>query len=308
MAQPPTCVIFNPAAGRGRARKLIDRVRAWAAPGAELRPTSEPGHGAELARIAADEGFERVIAAGGDGTVNEVGNGLMRASKAAVMGVWPLGSSSDYAFSLGLSDWWAKRGNGVELHRQAVDVGAVRGAKREHFYLNCAGVGFNGMVALDSRRIRWLRGMPLYALAYLRSLMWYFRAPATRVQLDELKLDTPLLALTVNVGIREGGFPITPNAKVDDGRFDFVHVADLRRWDLIRLLPRLMAGNLPTDHPKIRTGMASRVQVISQTPLCVHADGEFTCVPADGVTELTFETLPGRLVVEAGFAGMSNAQ
>lgn len=253
-----------------------------------------------MARIAADEGFERVIAAGGDGTVNEVGNGLMRAGKAVAMGVWPLGSSNDYAFSVGLSDWWAKQGSGVELRRRAVDVGAVRGAKREHFYLNCAGVGFNGMVALDSRRIRWLRGMPLYALAYLRCLMWHFRTPVTRVMLDELELATPLLALTVNVGIREGGFPITPNAKVDDGRFDFVHVADLRRWDLIRLLPRLMAGTIPTDHPKIRTGMASRVQVISQTPLCVHADGEFACVPADGVTELTFVTLPKRLVVEGG--------
>jgi diacylglycerol kinase family enzyme len=154
------------------------------------------------------------------------------------------------------------------------------------------------MVALDSRRIRWLRGMPLYALAYLRCLMWHFRTPVTRVELDDVTISAPLLALTVNVGIREGGFPITPHAKVDDGRFDFVHVADLRRWDLIRLLPRLMAGNIPTDHPKIRPGTAARVKVISDTPLCAHADGEFACVPADDVKELTFDTLPGRLTVE----------
>ena len=300
MDHPPTCVIFNPAAGRGRARKLVDKVRTWAAPSAELRATAGPGHGVELARAAADEGFERVIAAGGDGTVNEVGNGLMLAGKPATMGVWPLGSSNDYAFSLGLDGWWKAQGNGVELCRRAVDVGAVRGAKREHFYLNCAGVGFNGMVALDSRRIRWLRGMPLYALAYLRCMMWHFRAPPTRVTLDELELYTPLLALTVNVGVREGGFPITPNAKVDDGRFDYVHVADLRRWDLIRLLPRLMAGKIPADHPKIRLGSCKSVGVVSVTPLCVHADGEFACVPADGITELTFDTLPGRLMVEGG--------
>lgn len=278
----------------------MNKVRTWAAPRAELRATSAPGHGVELARQAADEGFARVIAAGGDGTVNEVGNGLMRANKPAVMGVWPLGSSNDYAFALGLSDWWKKQGAGVNLVRRAVDVGAVRGGKREHFYLNCAGVGFNGMVALDSRRIRWLRGMPLYALAYLRCLMWHFRTPPTRVRLGELELATPLLALTVNVGIREGGFPITPNAKVDDGRFDYVHVADLRRWDLIRLLPRLMAGDIPTDHPKIRTGTAPHVRISSDVPLCAHADGEFACVPADGVTELTFDTLPERLMVEGG--------
>jgi diacylglycerol kinase (ATP) len=195
-------VIFNPAAGRGRARKLVDKVRTWAAPGAELRPTTAPGHGIELAQAAATEGFEVVIAAGGDGTVNEVGNGLMRAGKAAVMGVWPLGSSNDYAFALGLDDWWKRQGKGVPLRRRAVDVGVVCGGKREHFYLNCAGVGFNGMVALESRRIRWLRGMPLYALAYLRAMLWHFRAPPARVKTDGEEMFTPLLALTVNIGVR----------------------------------------------------------------------------------------------------------
>jgi diacylglycerol kinase (ATP) len=263
-----------------------------------MRETSAPGHGVELARAAADEGFERVIAAGGDGTVNEVANGLMRASRRATMGVWPLGSSNDYAFALGLDGWFKAAGKGVPLRPRAADVGVVSGGRREHFYLNCAGVGFNGMVALDSRKIRWLRGMPLYALAYLRCLLWHFRAPATRVEVDDTTHSTPLLALTVNVGVREGGFPITPAARVDDGRFDFVHVADLRRWDLIRLLPALMAGKIPADEPKIRTGTASRVRVTSDVPLCCHADGEFACVPADGVTELTFDTLPGRVTVE----------
>ena len=300
MAHPPTCIVYNPAAGRGRARKLVNKVRTWAAASAELRETTAPGHGAELAQSAAEEGFTRVIAAGGDGTVNEVANGLMRAARPATMGVWPLGSSNDYAFALGLTDWWMTEGKGVALRPRAVDVGQVTGGRREHFYLNCAGVGFNGMVALDSRRIRWLRGMPLYALAYLRCLMWHFRTPVTRVELDGEAVSAPLLALTVNVGIREGGFPITPHAKVDDGRFDFLHVADLRRWDLIRMLPRLMAGNIPTDHPKIRPGTAARVRVVSDTPLCCHADGEFACVPADGVRELTFDTLPGRLMVEGG--------
>ena len=153
--------------------------------------------------MAADEGFERVIAAGGDGTVNEVANGLLRASKPATMGVWPLGSSNDYAFALGLNVWWKTEGKGVSLRSRAVDVGQVKGGERELFYLNCAGVGFNGMVALDSRQIRWLRGMPLYGLAYLRCLMWYFRTPVTRVELDDATITAPLLALTVN-GIAHG--------------------------------------------------------------------------------------------------------
>ena len=73
---PPTCVIFNPAAGRGRAARLIGDPKQLPA-GAVLRPTAGPGTGVDLARAACDEGFARVVAAGGDGTVHEVANGVL---------------------------------------------------------------------------------------------------------------------------------------------------------------------------------------------------------------------------------------
>jgi diacylglycerol kinase (ATP) len=103
----------------------------------------------------------------------------------------------------------------------------------------------------------------------------------------------------VNIGQKEGGFPITRGAKLDDGLFDFLHVADVRRWELLRYLPGLILGRLPLGHAKIQTGTTSRVHLTSANPLCVHADGEFVCQPLDGVTELTFEMLPQKLMVEA---------
>lgn len=299
---PParTCVIYNPSAGRGRARKLIDNVRTWAAPDSEIFLTEGPGHGVELARRAAEGGADRVVAAGGDGTVHEVANGLLLAnSPNTALGVWPIGSSNDYAFSLGLKPWWESRGR-VSLRRTRVDVGKITAAGRETFFVNCSGVGFNGMVALESRQIRWLRNVPLYALAFIRAMSRHFRTPALAVRFDGTEVNQSTLALTVNVGKREGGFPITLDAKLDDGRFDYLHVADVKRWELLRYLPGLVVGRLPIGHPKIITGTAQAVQVSGDTSLCVHADGEFVCQPDDGVTAVAFETLPERLLVEAG--------
>jgi diacylglycerol kinase family enzyme len=240
-----------------------------------------------------------VVAAGGDGTVHEVANGLLTANHSAVtLGIWPLGSSNDYAFSLGLDTWWQARGVGVPLQTRSLDVGTIRGAGRKQFYVNCAGVGFNGLVALESRGIRWLRGIPLYALAFLRAMLWHFRTPTLTVRFDGAETIRPTLALTVNIGKKEGGFPITLAAKLDDGQFDYLHVADVKRWELVRYLPGLIFGKLPTDHPKIITGTTQTVNVFGQTPLCVHADGEFFCQPEDGVTDITFETHPGRLRVD----------
>src|SRR4051794_11870294 len=93
------CVVFNPAAGRGRARRMVERLRRIRGPAIDLRPTRGPGHAAELAVRAVEAGHSTVIAAGGDGTVHEVANGLLRASKSrsqTVFGVWPVGSANDY--------------------------------------------------------------------------------------------------------------------------------------------------------------------------------------------------------------------
>jgi diacylglycerol kinase family enzyme len=76
------------------------------------------------------------------------------------------------------------------------------------------------------------------------------------------------------------------------------HVRRVRRWELVRYLPAMITGNLPSDHPEIRTGRCRSSVVRSATPLCVHADGEMICVPQDGVLEVAVELVPARLLVE----------
>src|SRR5581483_9128143 len=106
----------------------------------------------------------------GDGTVHEVANGLLLGPEPGpVFAVVPGGSANDYAFSLGLPDlWW--RTAGSEVGERRVDVGVIEGGGRKRHFVNCLGIGFNGHVTRQARRIKSLRGIPLYALAVLRAM------------------------------------------------------------------------------------------------------------------------------------------
>lgn len=290
-----TCVIYNPASGRGRAKAQIDARRAHAGGDHVLRPTTRPGDAEDFAREAADAGFARVIAAGGDGTVHEVANGLLQsANREAIFAVWPFGSANDYAYTLGIT---GDANQVVEV--QNVDVGEIVSANgKRRFFVNCLGIGFNAAVTVEARRIRWLRGMPLYGLAVVKSLAWHFKHPRMRVQFDEMVREIPTLALTLNLGKREGGFPITPAADLCDGLFDYMHAGPVSRSEILRHFPNLIRGTLPTNHPRMWVGQCNGLQVESETPLRIHLDGEFFCQPEDHFTSVSIGLLPARLRVE----------
>ena len=295
----PTCVIYNPAAGRGRAEKLLAELRASAGTDVELRPSREPGHAVELARAAAGEGFAKVVAAGGDGTVHEVANGVLRSGRRdVVFAVWPIGSANDYAYSLGMSVWWQKRAERPPTETLDVDVGRVTAPGRERFMVGNFGVGFNGMVTIEAHKTRWLAGLPLYGWAFLKAMVKHFATPRMAVRFDDREVVTPTLALSVLNGQREGNFPLRPAASLTDGLFDYMHATRLTRGHLLRYLPAMVSGRLPENHPLLHLGRARRVAVRSEAPLCVHADGEFVCVPADDVREVAVEVVPRRLKVE----------
>src|SRR5205823_12905162 len=129
------CVIYNPAAGRGRMRRLIRRLGGDVGGRYEFRPTAGPGDGAAQAESAIAAGHTTIIAAGGDGTVHEVANGILRAGRPeVVLGVWPAGSANDYAFALNLpADWPLRRDWHRRLAVVRADVGRVSGGGRQRF-------------------------------------------------------------------------------------------------------------------------------------------------------------------------------
>jgi diacylglycerol kinase family enzyme len=266
---------------------------------AEFRPTTAVGHAEELALDAAKSGFPLVAAAGGDGTIHEVANGLLRSGRPdAALAVYPIGSANDYAHSLGLAEGWWARPHAVAL--RPVDVGLARGPDgRERYFVNALGLGLNGAVNFESCRVAWLRGLPRYGVALLRALWSHYRHVPLTATFDGTERSAPTLALSVAIGKREGNFVLAPRAEIGDGLFDYLHAGPIPRWELLTHVPGMIAGTLPTDHPRLWTGRCREVAVASQEPLIVHVDGEFFCLPEEDVRRLEVRILPGRLRVLA---------
>ena len=256
----PTCVIFNPAAGRGRAARLLGKLPDLPADTA-LRPTTGPGTAIELARAACDEGFARVVAAGGDGTVHEVANGILRSGPPR-RGLLDVAARVDERLRLHPRPRSLVAGRPGRRHSSrtlAADVGVIEADGRRRFFVNGCGIGFNGMV--DDRGRAGSAGSAACRctrLAVLKALVKHFAAPPMTITLDGTTTERPTLALSVNLGQREGGFALTPHARLDDGLFDYLHVGDIRRWELIRHFPGMVSGNIPVDHPKVAAGRAAR--------------------------------------------------
>jgi len=301
---PSVCVIFNPVAGKRRGRQRLEAISAGWRSKAEFWPTERPGHAVELARRASLSGFGIVAAAGGDGTVHEVANGVLQAGRTEVcLAVLPLGSADDYAHSLG-HDHDDSRSD--PTGGRLVDVGVVRTDRgAERFFVCCLGLGFGPCVTIESQRIRWLQGQLLYGVAALRAMWRHWGHLDLTVTLDgEPFVTGPTLMISAMLGRREGGFVMAPGARLDDGWLDCVHVGRLTRWEALRLIPCLSSTGPPQCHPKLCFRRCRRMLVESQQTLVIHTDGEMLCRPEDQVRRVEVELIPRRLLVRLGLDGI----
>lgn len=297
---PSICVIFNPAAGRRRALQRLESISTGWLSKAELWPTERPGHAEELGHRAAASGFDIVAAAGGDGTVHEVANGVLKADRPAVcFAVIPLGSADDYAHSL----LYSHDGPCPQPARERlVDVGRVRiNGGVERYFVCGLGLGLSASVTLESQRIRHLQGQLLYGLAALKAMWrrWSYLDLAGTIDGEPIAVKSTLL-ISLLLGRREGGFVMAPDARLDDGCFDCVHAGDLTRWEALQLIPGISVTGPPRDHPKVHLRRCRHMVVESAQDLVVHTDGEILCRPEDRVRRVEVELMPGRLLVRHG--------
>jgi diacylglycerol kinase (ATP) len=291
-------VILNPAAGRGSAARAARSIRAvldGAGARYEVAETQAPGHGTELARrAAADGGWTAVVAAGGDGTVHEVANGLLREAGGAAtlpLGIVPVGSGNDFAKLVGApADAAAATRRLLAAEPRRVDAGRVG----DRFFTNGVGIGLDARVGIEAAKVRRLRGLAIYLWALARVLPG-FRPPRMRVELDgAVVADGPLTLVTAaNGGCHGGGFWICPGARIDDGELDVAVADGMGALGILDLLPRVMRGT-HVGRPGVRMLRGRRLRVTSPDPLPVHADGE---ILAEDAHELDVEILPGRLTV-----------
>jgi len=303
-------VILNPVSGRGagaRSAGAIEEHLTKLGLDYELFKTNRPWHAAELAQSAVEAGFDVVVAAGGDGTTNEVLNGLMAAKLAgkgaAALGVLCVGRGNDFAFGVGiphaLDEGCQALADGVT---RRIDVGRVVGGDFPdgRFFGNGVGIGFDAVVGFEAQKLRHLRGFAGYLVAALRTIFLYFQAPHVRIDIDGRERDLRTLMVSVMNGRRMGGgFMMAPGASPDDGALDFCIAEEVSRRGIFALIPQFMKGSQET-HPAISMGRGQRIRVCAvEGGLPAHADGETLC--RDGA-HLELEVLPAQVDVICGNA------
>ena len=285
-------VIANPQAGRGSAGRGLSEALAAAGVQAEVHVTERPGHGIELARAARAAGEPLVVAAGGDGTVHEVVNGLLQEADAGMpaLGVIALGSGCDYVktFAIPTDLTGACAVLASDREPVPVDAGHVTYEGGSRYFMNIAEVGIGPeVVARASRLPRALGGM-VYLVAFWLTLPGYRRRDTT-VKVDEATVTGRVTNLVVAIArVFGGGMRIAPEADPSDGLFD-VQVHTGTKPDYVRNIPKVFKGtHLP--HPRISEHAASTVEVTCDPPGLIEADGEVL-----GTTPATFRVLPGVL-------------
>ena len=292
-------VILNPTAGGGRAGRMataIQRELAARRIDAEVVLTRARGHALELAQAAAVH-HGLVVAAGGDGTIHEVANGLLRAAEAghdAGLAVLPVGTGNDFARLLGGRRLESAFDSILRGATQAVDVGLVRWGDEYEYFINGMGTGIDVEVVRQIAGLPRLPGIAGYLIGVLRALR-VFEPIRARLRVDDKEVDQRVMIVGIGNGVSQGGgFYITPEARPDDGRLDLCVIAEMSLTRVLATLPRLMRGrhvNLST----VSMHRFERLEVETDGPLFFQLDGELR-EPA-GVRRMTIEIRPGALRV-----------
>ena len=268
----PEIVLVNPIAGSGSASRSSATWKGRLSPNHKIISGNNPSETEKLAAQAASGNVPRLIIVGGDGTLHHALNGFLSVPNTATrLAIIPRGTANDYAESLRHQAQVQ-----VQVHSNLkVDVGLIRFNNFQRYFLNVAGIGLTAHAALSSRPSPWLPARLRYTLGLMRTLISGWQYTDTLIRLPSQTLQVPqLLTLSVAIGIREGSFPLAPNARLDDGLFNILVAAKLRRRDVLRYLPGLMLGRLPQDDPRIQYLVAPEIQFRSSTPLHLHLDGE----------------------------------
>lgn len=308
-----TLVVLNPMAGHGIALKMFPQVEQAlhdAGLQYDVAQTRAHLHAVQLGQNAPAQGYERVIAVGGDGIAHEVVNGLLRASnegETISLGIIPLGTGNDFVKSIPPAlnpgqtrdDWKLSIPRAVSPKTALVDVGKITvdapnaGVPHPQYFTNGTDVGFGALVARAIRGIS-LTGMPAYLLAVMQVLVDY-GLPRIKLTFDDgqiIEMNTTLTAVT-NGRCFGSSFWLTPMSDITDGELNVIMTKGLGRVGILRIIPLLMNGT-HLNHPAVTFKKARKVIIESPDAMIMEADGE---MPFDNARRMEIEILPKRLRV-----------
>jgi diacylglycerol kinase (ATP) len=290
-----TCLIVNPAAGRGGIRGAIPRIREiFSARGiTELLETTVAGEEETLAQAAIDGGATTIVAVGGDGTCSGIANGILRSGAPCRLAVLPCGTGNDFAKTLGVSGHSPEMIADLVLNgcESPIDVGLADG---RHF-LNSCGFGFDAAVLVASKSIRFLRGDAVYICAAVRKLFTY-RGTHISVRGVPGVDDGAMLMATVSNGRSLGGaFRIAPTASVLDGKLDVCFFRDAGVVERVQLFAGAMRGTHLGMHA-VSSAKTQRLTLTFGVNPAMEMDGELRMAES---TSVEVSVVPSALSVLA---------
>lgn len=282
--------IVNPAAGKSKASKLIPKITSHMENRKihfKIINTEYPGHAKELASKAKEEGFDMVVAVGGDGTLYEVVNGGV--GKDIKIGVIPAGTGNDLAKTLLIPrDTIGALDVIIAGKEKKIDLGKING----HYFINVAGAGFDCDVLVETQKLKkYLSGILAYIVGIFKALINY-KPRKMELILDGKKLSEQVFLIAIANGkYYGGGMKVAPDADIQDGYFDICVVKHVSKLTVIKLLKTFVNGE-HTKHPRVDTYKAKTIEIYSEKPFPVNADGEIA-----GSTPIKMECIPQILTV-----------
>jgi len=294
----PATVILNPYANRwvsGKRQPELEASLKKAGLDYQIKVTEYPEHAIQLAIEAVETGNTPLIAAGGDGTLSEVVNGLIQATPpgqnpAGPIGFIPYGTANDLCDMLGLPrelDELAKAL--VEGHTTTIDIGLVNG----RYFGNNSAIGLEPVITIENIRLKRLKGVFRYLVSALIGIL---KKPSWQgeIEWDDQTYSGSLALVSVGNSQRTGGvFYMTPNASLSDGYLDFVFAPALGYRRLFQMLPKTQTGE-HIHEPEVQEHRTKKLTIRTQTPTPIQADGE---VFEMGATEIVYEIKPQALKV-----------
>ncbi len=299
-------IIVNPTSGHGLGGKSIQHIKSSLNEyGLDftLVETERMWHAADLAAGAARDGYDVIVCASGDGTVNEAINGIMRARKdghnKSAFAVLGIGTGNDFAGGTGIP---TNLNDGLktlqENKRKNIDIGLVKGGDypEGRYFGNGIGVGFDAAVGNEAVKVRWTRGLLAYLIGVIKTVFLYYNPAQVEIILDgkETIHQVSLMISVMNGRRMGGGFQMAPESLPDDGLFDLCIAETASKGRILQMIPYFIKGT-QAALPEIQMKRAKTVSIKSlDRTFPAHADGEFICL--DG-SHLALELLPKELEI-----------
>jgi YegS/Rv2252/BmrU family lipid kinase len=245
-----------------------------------------------------DDGCELIVSVGGDGTIHEIVNGMVRNGKSeAALGVISVGSGNDFAYGLNLPmDPKKSIASIFQGKPHALDLACVEDNRGQStIATNGIGIGFDASIAIEVTKISQVHGFAMYGLATLRTIAFYYQLPHMKISFDDLEVEQDVLMMSIGLGPRiGGGFYMTPDARHNDNLLDSCTVNPVGRLTMLWMLPKVMKGSHTTSH-HVTMRRSQIIDLESDISLPIHVDGEIFAYHQDGVKQVKITTLPSAL-------------